>query len=369
MEKSTSSKFKQISKIFTLLLLIITLVTLIVITTDNKYIKNIKEFVSKDTKVLYITNKNKYSKYITDLFEKYDAKYMYINSSGLSNIEKNKLGRIVDNGILSNLIVIFENGEIKETLIDNENQNNINKFLQNNNIIPEVIGDNKNIISTVENSLETDFTLLYIPYKYINGITVQDEILKNISHEHNINYKMINAYLLSDIQKQKLNSILNISSVDDQIVILIQNKKIIGNIRGKQTSKEFIDKLYELEFITEEENKLTEITEEKFNELLNLKDKNIIFIENENCKYCSDIKQNLNSIINEYGITINYINIGDINSELSKNIESKLKNLNQDTFTPPMTIIVESGKLLNNVIGLSTKEYFIDIFSINGIIK
>ena len=187
MEKSTSGKIKLISKILILLILIIVLLVLIIVTTDNKYIKNIKEFTSEGTKVLYITNKNKYSKYIVDLLEKYDAKYMYIDSSNLSNIEKNKLVRIVDNNDINNLIAIFENGEIKETLIDDENQNDINKFLQNNNIIPEIIGDNKNIISSVENLLKTEFTLIYIPYKYIDLVAVQDEILKNISEKYNIN--------------------------------------------------------------------------------------------------------------------------------------------------------------------------------------
>lgn len=369
MEKSTSGKIKLISKILILLILIIVLLVLIIVTTDNKYIKNIKEFTSEGTKVLYITNKNKYSKYIVDLLEKYDAKYMYIDSSNLSNIEKNKLVRIVDNNDINNLIAIFENGEIKETLIDDENQNDINKFLQNNNIIPEIIGDNKNIISSVENLLKTEFTLIYIPYKYIDLVAVQDEILKNISEKYNINYEMINAYLLSDVQKEKLNSLLDISMVEDQIVILVSKEKIVGNIRGEQTTEEFINKLYELDFIKEEENKLNEITEEEFDNILNLKDKSIVFIKNETCKYCSDIEKKLNEIVEEYGIIINYINLGEVDSDLSKNIESKLKVLGQDVFSPPMTIIIESGKILNNIIGSSNKEYFVDIFSINGIIK
>lgn len=370
MKKSTSSKFKQISKIFILLLLVITLVALIVITTDNKHIKNIKEFINEDTKVLYITNKNKYSKYVRNLFDKYDAKYMYIDSSSLSNIEKKKIEKIVNNNNLSNLIVIFENGEIKGSLIDNSKKNNINEFLQKNNIIPEVIGDNKNIISSVENLLETDFTLIFIPYKYINGIDSQNNILKSISDKYNINYKMINAYLLSDIQKEKLNKILNISPVDEQIIVLIKNKKIVGNIRNIQTFDEYIEKLKELKFIEDIKNYIKEINYEDFNNIIDSKEKSIILIDDNTCKYCDEIKQVLNPIIIEYGIDVNYINIGDIDSELSKSILGKLKEIGyDDAYTFPITIMVEYNKILNYVIGPSTEKYFVDVFTENGIIK
>lgn len=369
MEKSTS-KIKKVLIPLLILFLFVVLVVLLAVTSDNKEIKKIKEFTSSDIKILYITNKNKYSEYVVNLFDKYDAKYMYINSSSLSNIEKKKIQKIVNNNNLSNLIVIFENGEIKATLIDNEKENNINKFLQKNNIIPEVIGDNKNVISSVENLLETDFSLIFIPYKYINGIDSQNDILKNISDKYNINYKMINAYLLSDIQKEKLNKILNISPVDEQIIILIKNKKIIGNIRDKQTSDEYIEKLKKLEFIDEIKNYIKEINYEDFNNIIDSKEKSTILIDDNTCKYCDEIKQVLNPIIVEYGIDVNYINIGDIDSELSKNILGKLKEIGyDDAYTFPITIMVEYNKILNYVIGPSTEKYFIDIFTENGIIK
>lgn len=370
MNKSTDCKFKKILMVSFVLVLTIILAILLVITTDSKKIKNIKKFTSNDTKVLYITNKNKYLKYVVDMLDKYDAEYMHIDSSIISNIEKKKIQTIIDNNNITNIIVIFQDGKIKDTLLNCENENEINKFLQFNNIVPEVIGDNKNIISLVEKLLDTDLSLIYIPYEYVNGISEQDEMLKNISNNYNINYKMINAYLLSDVQKQKLNSILKVSPVDEQIVILVKDKKIVGNIRDRHTSVEYIEKLNELKFVQNKENYIKEINYDEFNNIIELNEKSVILIIKDDCKYCDELNKTLNSIIMEYGIKINYINVGDIDSELSKNVSNKLNSLGyNDGFTSPMTIMFESNKIINYVIGPSTEEYFVDIFTENGIIK
>ena len=51
-------------------------------------------------------------------------------------------------------------------------------------------------------------------------------------------------------------------------------------------------------------------------------------------------------------------------------ISKKLSELGySDGFTTPITLIVENNKLINYVIGASNKQYFVDIFSENGIIK
>jgi len=370
MKKNAFDFGKKILAIISIIVLITIFILLLLSTKDNDLVKDIKEYVKTDTKVLYISNKNNYSKNLIELLDKYEVRYKYVDSTKLSNFERVKIENIINSKYLSNIILIYKNGQIIDALIDYEDEENLYKFLQNNNIIPEVIADTSGIIDKVHNSLETDLTLLYIPYKNIDNIDSQDKILKSISEEYEIQYKKIDAYLLSYFQQEKLNSILQISSVEDQIIILIKDKKIIGSIRGINKKKDYLNKLYEYKFIDEIDNYIKPIIYEDFENILTSNEKTIILIGKDDCRYCSEVISILNTIIVNYDITVNYINIANFESELSSKVEKKLTELGfSDGFTTPLLIMTESNKLLDYVIGLSSEQYFIDIFTENGIIK
>lgn len=370
MKKDNLKDTKNIKLIIIFISLIIIFFSLLFVTKDNQLIKEVKEFIKTEEKVLYITNEDNYSDYPIDLFEKYEISYLYINSSKLSRIEKNKLEKIINSKYLSNIIVIFNNGEIVDAIIEYENEDKLNKFLQEKELIPEVIGDNSKIIESVSKLLETEYSLIYLPYKNIDEIEKQDKVLKEISEEYEINYKKVDAYLLSKSQQNKLNSLLQISTVEDQIVILVKNEKIIGSIRGINSKKNYLNELEKFNFIEDISYLITHINFDEFNNLINNSEKNVIVIGKDDCKYCDEVIETLNDISINYNIKINYINIGEMNSEVSVEIQNKLNELEyEDGFTTPMTLIVENNKLLNYIIGASNEEYFVDIFTENGIIK
>ena len=352
------------------ILLLIIFFSFIIKIKNDKIINDIKEYIKEDTKIIYISDYDNYSKYPIELFKKYDIDYFFINSDNLSNIEKIKLRKIINSNYLSNIIVIFENGIIKDAIIEYESEDKLNDFLNKYDIIPYIIGDNSKIIDDVKNFLLTDYSILYLPYEYSNIVESQDKILKEISNEYGIFYSLINAYLLSSNQKSKLNSILKISGVDDQIVILIKNKTIVGSIREVNNKLEYLNKLSEFSFINELSNNINTIDYDEFIKLVAEDKKNIVVIGKDDCKYCTDVINILNLISSTYNININYINIKNMDSVLSKNIEKYLLDLGySDGFTTPITIITEKNKLLDYIIGLSNEKYFIDIFSENGIIK
>lgn len=370
MIKDNLKAIKSIILIIVFILLLIIFFSLLVATKDNNFIKEIKEYTKSDTKILYISNKDDYKKYPIELFKKYELDYMYINSTKLSKFEKNKLEKIINSKYLSNIIVIFENGNIKDAIIEYKDEVSLNKFMQKNTMIPEIIGDNSKIIDSVNNMITKEYALIYLPYENHDLIEKQNNILKEISREYGIDYKKIDAFLLSNIQKKKLNSILQISTVEDQILILIKDFKIIGSIRGINNKRKYLNNLTEFKFIEEIGYFITHINFEKFNNLVINDKKSIISIGKDDCKYCDEVIGTLNDIAINYDLEINYINVGKIDSDIAKQIENKLISLNyNDGFTTPLTLIVENNKVLDYVIGASNEKYFLDIFSENGIIK
>lgn len=367
MLKKISNRTKKIIYAISFSLLILVSLIMFFLTIDSKKIHEIKEFIRTDTKILYVTEDENLD-YPIKIMDKYSIDYTKINNNELTIFERKKIKKIIDSEDIKNVIVIYENGKIKDKLFDYKNKESVNKFLQDNNIIPtELVDYVDDIISESEKILGSTYSMVYMPYEKSDDIEKQDEIFKQIAEEYSADYKKIDAYLLSSKQQEKINSLLGISTVENQILILVKDNKMIANIRGPHRKNTYIQTLYDVNFIKELENKIHEIDYNSYKTLLNSNEKNIIIIGNGNNKDSNDVITNLNKIIYNYDIEVNYINIENINFD---KVKEKLENIGyKGSFTIPLVVIVESGKVLDFAIGNSSEEHFIDIFIENGVIK
>lgn len=335
---------------------------------NNKIIKTINSFIRQDIKILYISNVDKYKSYSIEIFEKYDINYLYIDSNNLSEIEKISLSKFINKDELTNIVVLYKAGKNIDSICFSK-ESELNEFLKKYDLIPEVIGDNSNIINQVSESIKVDNLILYLPYTMSSEIEKQDLLLKKLAEKYSINYKKVDAYLLSNVQKDKLNSLLEISLVEDQIILFIKDESIIGSIRGNITEDEILNKISDIKFV-DDRTKLTSIDYEEFERILNNSNKSIVTIVKDDCKYCDDLINVFNNILNSYNININYINIQNEETELSRKVDEYLNTLNyDDTFTLPITLIIEKNKVIDYIIGCSSVNYFVDIFTENGIIN
>lgn len=371
MFKKMNDKIKKY--IFGVLFTLLTLIFLILLISirDSKTIVEMKEFVKTDTKVIYITDGKKDSRYLTNILNKYEVNYLEFDSSKLSLFERKKIEKIVNSKYLNDIIVVYKNGKIQDALIEYKSEKKLNKFLQKNEIIPEVISDDVSKIKDDINKIfEEDYSMIYIPYESNDLIEEQEKIFKNISKKYSINYKRIDAYLLSYNQKEMLNQLLKLSYVEDQILILIKDKKMIGNIRGIHSKNTYVENLYDLNFINELDNKINEIDYDTFKVKLKSNEKSIILIGTDNSKDCQDVINILNGMIYNYNIDVNYINLEKNESTLYNKVKEKIENIGyEDGFTLPLVLIVESNNILDYIVGNTKEEYFIDNFIENGVIK
>ena len=351
-------------------LLVFLFVYLVLLTKDSKNIIEVKEFIKSDIKVLYIYQ-SKEEKYINEFLKKYSIEHKNIDSNKLTIFERKKLKNIINNNNIKNVIVLFENGEIKDYLVNSKSNKKIEKFFQKNEITPEEVVDNvKEIEKESMKILDNDYSIVYIPYIKHDEILNQERIFENISKKYSIDYKRINAYSLSKIQKAKINKLLEISDVEDQILVIIKNKKMIANIRGIHSKNTYIENLYELNFIDELETKINQVDYDEFKRVLNNDDKSIIFIGMDNSHDCEKVFNLLNGMIYNYNLNINYINLKDTNSSIYSKVKEKIEKIGyKGNFTLPLVLIVESNKILDYIIGNSQEDYFLEVFIENGVIR
>ena len=246
MSKKNKSNKKKTIYIISFSLLVILFITLLLFIKDSEKIINIKEFIKTDTKILCIMQDDNFS-YAVKIFDKYSIDYLKINSDELTIFERKKIENIIDSKNFKNVLVIYKNNVIEDVFTEYKNEENLSKFLQKNDIVPEIIVDNvEQIMIESKKMLDSEYSMIYIPYKNLEEIEKQDEIFKDIAEEYAVEYKKIDAYLLSDSQQEKINAMLGLSSVEDQILILIKNNKMFANIRGIHSKNTYIETLYDV---------------------------------------------------------------------------------------------------------------------------
>ena len=123
---------------------------------------------------------------------------------------------------------------------------------------------------------------------------------------------MVNAYLLSEFQKQRLNAILEVSSVEDQIVVLIKDKKIIGNIRGIKTKDEYLKILDKYDLKGMNAINFNYIEYSKLFDIIASLDKSV-FLIGDDTKESEEIINILNKLSNAFTIE-------DVDKKYQKNI-------------------------------------------------
>ena len=158
--------------------------------------------------------------------------------------------------------------------------------------------------------------------------------------------------------------------MDNQILLVIKDNKMIANIRGVHSKNTYIETLYDVGFIDNLEDKLNELSYNEFKSLIKDNNKNIVLLIQDNSADSEKVYELLNQMVYNYDIDVNYINLGKTNSEVYQKVKNKLKDMGyEEVVSMPMVLIIESNKVVDYIVGNSTEKYFLDSFIENGVIK
>jgi len=339
---------------------------------NNKKVDSVKDFINGDIKILYSYKENKIGSYLDELCNNYELTCMQIDVSEYNKIEKKQLKELINNDNLNSTISVFNSGKLVETVIEIDSEEKTLGFLQRVKIMPTILNTKQTIINDVNTILnqKEEKTLLYLVYDSKINTEKQENIIQAISNENNINYKKMNTYLLSAPQKNKLNNLLKISDVSEQIIVCISNGTIIGNIRDVWNSKyKYLSQLKEIGFITTD-NFYNKIDKDEFEKLISNSETQVITITSDDCKYCSELAKIMDNIIVNYNIEINNLHINLNEESETKSIQKTLEKLEFDKeLTTPLTLIVQKDEILEIIIGSSNEETIINLFEEYRIIK
>ena len=122
----------------------------------------------------------------------------------------------------------------------------------------------------------------------------------------------------------------------------------------------------------EEPIELEAIGINNFTTLLNDEAASIIYLARPDCGYCQQQEPIVKAVMNEYDLTIFYLNTNELTSENFKylfSLDTKLFGEDGKDFGTPTILIVQKGKIIDSSVGLTQKESLVSLFTKHGFIK
>lgn len=372
---NTKKKVRLALIIFIILSLIFLSIFTIIMVEEvrtNDILTKYNEFVdNSDIGILYLGKDNEINTLLSKYAEDYELDYLYISTSKITAIKKNRIKSRLNLNKSNSAIVILDNGKVITSLDNCKNSDSVNEFLKKNNIIPHEIGEPNKVINAFDESLKSqEPVIVYIANNKNDSNMKHNNQLKKFCNDYSINYTFIEGYYLTDNQKLKILKKLNYSDIHNEIVAIIdegQIKEVSENVSDSKKEYFELASNYGIIDISSSQS-LKAIDYNRLKDLVISKEKNIIVLGSKNCQYCERLKPIIGKIGIQNNIPIYYY---EPSGEELSSVEDYLLALGykEGKLSPPLIIITENNQLLDYIIGLSDKSLYEEKFIELGVIR
>lgn len=203
-------------------------------------------------------------------------------------------------------------------------------------------------------------------------------IIEALSKDYGFKYEYIDT---DELSSSKLSRILTKFDIEEESfgtphLTITKNGEVLANQSGYLEREELFKFLQanniisaDAEYKSEYPN-VTMIDYENYKNILTSAEKSIVVLGQSGCSYCSKTLPVLNELAEKHKITINYLNITSLSEEDSEALMTSTTYLKElENFGTPLTLVIESGEVVDTLSGYNDSSVFEEFFSEQKIIK
>ena len=227
-----------------------------------------------------------------------------------------------------------------------------------------------------------DRVIIYYASSNCGYCELQTPILEKVAEEYDIKYYNIDTSKLSKKQKNEIREKLSMERHATPTIVVVENGEVITTQVGYLPGSEFIEFLKSAELVPEDavyedEKYITFIDYSEYEKLIKGKGTNVITIGQTGCSHCNAIKPALNAVARDHELTMNYLNITDLESEDRTKFMKSLTDIKYNdpefvkdgSFGTPLILVVKNGKVIHYISGERSTSQLVREFTKIGIIE
>lgn len=226
-----------------------------------------------------------------------------------------------------------------------------------------------------------DLEVIYYASSSCGYCTMEQPILDTIANDYDIEYLSIDVTKLSYEERKEIADELDIEGGTPTTVVT-KNGKVIAKQEGFVEGSAYVEFFISAGVLEEgatysEESDLTFINYDEYKELIKSNEANIVVVGQTGCSYCTSAKPVLNKIAKKYDITINYLNIRDMDEDTYNEFKENLGKYGYDeesyvqegSIGTPTTLIFKEEKVIDYIAGSVANVKYVNLFKKVGIIN
>ena len=235
------------------------------------------------------------------------------------------------------------------------------------------------VIKKVDNLIASnEKSLIFIGRPTCSYCNLLQPSLDRLAQDYNFEYAYVNIDELNDSQYERVVKKFgqDPNTFGTPYLAVVESGKKVGEQKGYVEEEVLFNFLQEKGIIAndvtyvEEESNLNKINYQEYKELLNKGEKAILVIARTGCGACTAAKPDLEAIVAEYNIQINWFDLIKINSnEEGEKFLDSLDYYRNNEWGTPLTLIIENKKVVDAFNGYYNKQAYVDFFRTNGFIK
>lgn len=223
---------------------------------------------------------------------------------------------------------------------------------------------------------------------YYNSTEISDkksnyelDYLVRISKDYKIDFLSIDMAKLNTKNREDIESKLGINGISPTTIV-VKDKNIVAVQEGFIESHKLVDMFVEAHILEKGSkyipvDNLKFINYDKYLELLDSTENQVVVVGEAGCEYCIAIKPIINNISKAYKIDINYLDVTDMKQGELKEFFDKLPELGYDndnlktngTFSMPTMLLIKDKKVISYLEEVKSLEEYVSYLKENNIIE
>ncbi len=321
--------------------------------------------------VFYFGEEDEINQLCEEYAKTYEFDYLQVLPSKISRHRKQTIKEEMNIYNLTTTVVVVQNQE-PVGLLSNVTKENLVPFLQEEEAIPYYFDNPEETLETFREAFgQEQPTLIYLPTSYRETLSKNSETLQSIAEEYSIQYYEVLGYTLSKKQLLHIMTQLGYSEIQDDLIIYVRDGQIQQVIVDERKNAKLYFNLLESSEIIDTSNTKTliELSLSEWKKLVtDEKQKYVVLVRgDENAAQCDRAESILEQIAMQNQIDIYLLDITEHRQEVSDyvvdlGVDTGITNL-------PFLMVVEKNHILDYIVGLTTKELYVDKLLELGVIR
>lgn len=216
-------------------------------------------------------------------------------------------------------------------------------------------------------------TVLYLGRPTCGYCSLMTPVMDSLSDAYDFEYEYINT---DEITSSQLSDILErfdktVDEFGTPYIVVVEDGIVIAEQEGYTDEESMFNFFQNAGIIASESTYVAPVnylTYQEYEQKINSEEKQVFVVVQTGCSHCENVKPIFKEIKEDYGFTVDAINVTNLADEERDSFLASLSYYNENSWGTPLMLVVQNGEVIAEKNGEDDKAGYVKFLTENGFI-